>query len=293
MKKTLVIMAAGIGSRFGGVKQLAKVGPNGEVIIDYAISAALDVGFNKIVFIIREDIADDFKEIVGNRVEKMCEVAYAYQSLDDVPEEYKGKFERSKPWGTGQAILACKNAVNEPFAVINADDYYGTEAFKKIYDYLYSENTSEDEYCMAGFKLKNTLSDNGGVTRGVCRTDGDSYLSKVTETSNLVKTPTGAGVEKDGKIIEVDPESYVSMNMWGFTAKIFDYLESMFKDFLSGLDDADTKSEFLIPTVVDELIHAGKVKVKLLETNDKWLGITYKEDLPSVKEALASVNIAK
>lgn len=291
MKKTLVIMAAGIGSRFGGVKQLAKVGPKGEVIIDYAMSAALKIGFDKIVFIIRRDIEKDFKEVVGERMENLCEVEYVYQSTDDIPKEFAHRFDRTKPWGTGQAILACKDAVKEPFAVINADDYYGTEAFQKIYDYLYSGGLSgDDEYCMAGFRLKNTLSDNGGVTRGVCQTDENDYLVKVTETSNLIKTENGAAEDTDGQLREIDPDSYVSMNMWGFTPKIFEYLERMFGEFLADLEDGDNKSEFLIPTVVDELIRSDRVKVKLLETNDKWLGITYKEDLPSVREALKDVS---
>ena len=292
MKKTLVIMAAGLGSRFGGIKQLAKVGPNGEIIIDYAISSALNAGFNKIVFIIRRDIEEDFKAIVGNRTAKLCEVEYAFQSTDDVPEEYKDKFDRSKPWGTGQAVLACKKLVNEPFAVINADDYYGTEAFEKIFDYLYSQSIDVNtSYCMAGFRLKNTLSENGGVTRGICQTDSESYLVNVTETSNLIKTPSGAGEEKGRTVYEIDPDSYVSMNMWGFTPGLFEHLESKFRTFLAETDAGDNKSEFLIPTIVDELINSGEVKVKLLETNDKWLGITYKDDLPSVREALKAVEI--
>lgn len=293
MKKTLVIMAAGIGSRFGGgIKQLARVGANGEIIMDYSISSALKAGFNKIVFIIRRDIEEDFKEIIGGRIEKLCEVEYVYQSLDDIPSKFRGKFDRQKPWGTGQAVLACKDAVNEPFAVINADDYYGDTAFQKIYDFIYADGRKSNEYCMAGFILKNTLSDNGGVTRGVCEINSDFNLVNVNETHNIIKTADGAGVMDDsGNITKIDRDSYVSMNMWGLTPEFFDILDSGFSDFLENLDESDSKSEYLLPNIIDMLIKSGRASVKLLQTNDKWFGITYKEDLQSVKDALSGVSL--
>ncbi|MBQ7574033.1 MAG: nucleotidyltransferase [Clostridia bacterium] len=280
MDTTLVIMAAGIGSRFGGgIKQLEKFGPNGEIIMDYSIHDALKAGFNKVVFIIRKDIEKDFREIIGNRIEKICKVDYAYQELDDLPAGFKKPEGRTKPWGTGQAVLSCKGKVNEPFIIINADDYYGKEAFKKVHDFLVSAEPKK--YCGAGFILKNTLSDNGGVTRGVCKVDEDMMLIDIVETSDIVKTPTGA-VAGDK---EIDANSYVSMNMWGVTPEYIDLLEKGFIKFLSELKDGDIKSEFLVPIYMDELIKSGEVSVKMLETNDKWFGVTYKEDTQAVKDA--------
>lgn len=280
MDTTLVIMAAGIGSRFGGgIKQLEKFGPNGEIIMDYSIHDALEAGFNKVVFIIRKDIEKDFREIIGNRIEKICKVDYAYQELDDLPAGFKKPEGRTKPWGTGQAVLSCKGKVNEPFIIINADDYYGKKAFKKVHDFLVSAEPKK--YCGAGFILKNTLSDNGGVTRGVCQVDEDMMLIDIVETSDIVKTPTGAVA--GGK--EIDANSYVSMNMWGVTPEYIDLLEKGFIKFLSELKDGDIKSEFLVPIYMDELIKSGEVSVKMLETNDKWFGVTYKEDTQAVKDA--------
>ena len=280
---TLVVMAAGIGSRFGGgVKQLEPVGPSGEIIMDYSIYDALEAGFNKVVFIIRKDIEKDFKEIIGNRISRICEVSYVYQDIDDLPRGYKKPLERVKPWGTGQAVLACKGLVNEPFVVINADDYYGKEAFVKVHDFLVSEKLDSGDtikkYCMAGFILKNTLSDNGGVTRGICQIDENNYLVDVVETHDIVKTSTGAAVLLDGAKQYVNENSYVSMNMWGLTPDFIDELESGFKQFLDEIKLGDIKSEYLLPTIVDGLIKTEKAQVTLLETNDKWFGVTYKED---------------
>lgn len=276
-KVTLVIMAAGIGSRFGGgIKQLEPVGPNGEIIMDYSIYDALEAGFNKIVFIIRKDLESDFKTIIGNRIEKMCDVNYAFQEIDNVPTEFKVPKGRTKPWGTGQAILSCKGIVNEPFAIINADDYYGKEAFVKVYNFLV--NAKPKQYCGAGFILKNTLSDNGGVTRGICRLDDNMNLIDISETSNIIKTANGA--EADG--VKIDENAYVSMNMWGVTPEYINLLEEGFKQFLSDIKDEDIKSEFLIPVYMDKLIKNGDVTVKMLETRDKWFGVTYKEDKQSV-----------
>lgn len=274
---TLVIMAAGIGSRFGGgIKQLEPVGPNGEIIMDYSIHDALEAGFNKVVFIIRKDLEADFKEIIGKRIEKICDIDYAFQELDNLPNGFEKPSDRTKPWGTGHAILSCKGIVNEPFAIINADDYYGKEAFVKVHDFLI--NAQPAKYCGAGFILKNTLSDNGGVTRGICHIDENMTLLDITETHDIVKTANGAAV--DGKAIDAD--AYVSMNMWGVTPEYIDLLEDGFIKFLSELKDGDIKSEFLVPVYMDELIKKGKVSVTMLETNDKWFGVTYKEDKQSV-----------
>ena len=295
MKKTaLVIMAAGIGSRFGGgVKQLAPVGPNGEIIMDYSIYDALEAGFNKVVFIIRKDLEKDFKEIIGRRIEKIVEVEYAYQELDQLPEGFKKPEDRTKPWGTGQAVLSAKELIKEPFAVINADDYYGKEAFVKVHDYLVKEQPRQEEtlsICMAGFILGNTLSDNGSVTRGVCQVDKDSHLVKVTETHNIVKTEDGAGVlQEDGSILPLDADSYVSMNMWGLTPEFLEVLEAGFVEFLSELTPEDSKKEYLLQTIVDGLIREKRAEVTLLETRDTWFGVTYKEDKQTVVDAFAEL----
>lgn len=281
MKTTLLIMAAGIGSRFGGgIKQLEPVGFNGEIIMDYSIHDAMKAGFNKIVFIIRKDIEADFREVIGERIEKMCaalgvEIGYAFQSLDDIPEPYSVPEGRAKPWGTGQAVLCAKDIVKEPFAVINADDYYGKEAFKKLYNFLNSDDCNKNAFCMAGFVLKNTLSDNGGVTRGVCKVNESGYLTDVEETSNIIKTSKGA--EADGR--EIDPNSYVSMNMWGLTPEFMDMLKDGFVDFFEGsAKENPLKAEYLLPIYIGQLLKEDKVSVKVLETKDKWFGVTYKED---------------
>lgn len=285
-KTTLVVMAAGIGSRFGGgIKQLEPVGPSGEIIMDYSVHDAIEAGFDKVVFIIRKDLEKDFREIIGNRMEKIIETEYAFQELDDLPAGFQKPEGRTKPWGTGQAILCCRDLVHEPFAVINADDYYGKEAFVKVHEYLAQEHPSEDgrmEFCMAGFKLGNTLSENGGVTRGICSVDAQGHLTKVTETKNIVKTTEGAAVQaEDGTLTPVDAGCPVSMNMWGFTPELFGVLEQGFAGFLAGLPDP-TKGEYLIPTIVDGLIQEKKANVTVLESSDKWFGVTYKEDKPAV-----------
>ena len=226
-KATLVIMAAGIGSRFGGgIKQLAPIGPNGEIIMDYSIYDALEAGFDKVVFVIRKDLEKDFKEIIGNRIEKEVEVAYAFQELDDIPEKFSGKFTgRTKPWGTGQAILCCKDVVDAPFLVINADDYYGKEAFKEAYSYLTNLPSADImQICMVSFVLKNTLSDNGGVTRGVCEVDGHGMLADIKETHNIEKEDGKAVIHKEDGDVFLDVDSPVSMNMWGITPEFFEIL---------------------------------------------------------------------
>ena len=286
---TLVIMAAGIGSRFGGgIKQLEPMGPNGEIIMDYSIYDAKAAGFNKVVFILRKDIEEDFRQIIGQRIEKVIDVEYVFQSLDDLPEGFKAPADRKKPWGTGQAVLCCKGVVNEPFAVINADDYYGKEAFKKVHDYLIGGGTTDKEYdmCMAGFILKNTLSDNGAVTRGVCVVDENDYLTEVVETGGLMMTAEGTIAHEDnGSDMVITPEQHVSMNMWGFTPGFLNELETGFFAFLSEIPEGEVKREYLLPTIVDNMIKSGKASVKVLETQDKWFGVTYKEDKDSVVAA--------
>ena len=266
MKTALVIMAAGIGSRFGGgIKQLAAVGPNGEIIMDFSIHDAIEAGFNKIVFIIRRDIEDAFREAIGNRIEKTCtelgvEIAYAYQALDALPEGVSLPEGRTKPWGTGQAVLACKGILQEPFAVINADDYYGKEAFVKLHDFLQGYTPdAPGALSMAGFVLKNTLSDNGAVTRGVCRMNAEGYLTGVDETSGIEKTAEG-GAQAGGKAI--DPESLVSMNMWGLTPEFVDLLDKGFVEFFAGAAASNPlKAEYLLPIYIDELLQMGTVSV--------------------------------
>jgi UTP-glucose-1-phosphate uridylyltransferase len=280
-------MAAGIGSRFGGgVKQLEPVGLHNELIIDYSIHDAIEAGFNKIIFIIRKDIEKDFREVIGDRIEKLCallnvEVCYAFQSLTDLPQGVTVPQGRTKPWGTGQAVLAAKEWIREPFAVINADDYYGKEAFRIVHDFLLQFTPERpNDFCLAGFILKNTLSEHGGVTRGLCKLDDKGYLTDVVETKNIEKTSTGAVA--DG--VEIDPNCYASMNMWGLTPEFVTMLEDGFVEFFQNLED-ELKGEYLLPIYIGQLLREGKVTVKALETTDKWFGVTYKEDKPLVVES--------
>ena len=282
MKTTLLIMAAGIGSRFGtGIKQLEPVDDSNHIIMDYSIHDAIEAGFNHIVFIIRKDIEEEFKEVIGNRIAKICEkydvtVDYAFQDINDIPGTLPEG--RTKPWGTGQAVLAAKNILDTPFIVINADDYYGKEGFKAVHEYLVNGGKS----CMAGYVLKNTLSDNGGVTRGICKMDTENNLTEVVETGNIIKTENGA--EADGVIIDTD--SLVSMNMWGLTPDFLNVLEEGFKEFFEKeVVKNPLKAEYLIPTFIGELLERGKISVKVLRSNDTWYGMTYKEDVVFVKES--------
>ena len=290
-KTSLVIMAAGIGSRFGGgIKQLEPVGPNGEIIMDYSIYDALKAGFDKIVFIIRKDIEKDFREIIGNRIEKIANIEYAFQALDALPEGFSVPDGRTKPWGTGQAILAAKDVIHEPFLVINADDYYGKEGFKKLHDYMVEEmdeNGDKMQMCMAGFILANTLSENGGVTRGICEVDQNGYLKKVTETYDIYREKNHMhAVTKEGAPTFVSANQHVSMNMFGLPVAFLDELERGFPEFLTNVKEGDLKAEYLLPTIVDQCIRRDKAKVRLLETQDKWFGVTYKEDKPAVVAAI-------
>lgn len=282
MKTTLLIMAAGIGSRFGGgIKQLEPVDASGHIIMDYSIHDAMEAGFNHVVFVIRKEIEKEFREVIGDRMASVCAqhgvtVDYAFQDLNDIPGRLPEG--RTKPWGTGQAVLAAKNVVNTPFIVINADDYYGKEGFRAVHEYL----VSGGEACMAGFVLKNTLSDNGGVTRGICKMDADHNLTQVVETKNIVKTASGA--EADG--VALDLNALVSMNMWGLTPAFLNMLEEGFVEFFQKEVPANPlKAEYLIPTFIGELLAQGKMQVKVLKTNDTWYGMTYKEDVAAVKES--------
>jgi hypothetical protein len=289
-------MAAGIGSRFGGgIKQLEPVGRHGEIIMDYSIHDAVEAGFNKIIFIIRRDIEEAFREVIGDRIEAICEklgveVAYAFQDMNNLPEGIVCPEDRTKPWGTGHAVLACQGILNEPFAVINADDYYGKEAFVQIHDFL-AQYTPERpmEFSMAGFIMKNTLSDNGGVTRGIAKVDDDNFMVRVDETSNIVKTADGAAVDCDGVLTPVDAESYVSMNFWGLTPEFVDLLETGFEEFFERVGDNELKAEYLLPIYIDELLQKGQVSVKVLDTQDKWFGVTYKEDKDVVVQSFGEL----
>ena len=292
---TLVVMAAGIGSRFGGgIKQLEPVGPNGEIIMDYSIHDALEAGCNKVVFIIRRDIEEDFKEIIGKRIEKLVPVEYVYQSVDELPHSRKNIWNRTKPWGTGQAVLCVKNVVKEPFIVINADDYYGKEAFQKLYHYMTTEIDQQNpvyDICMAGFILENTLSENGGVTRGVCEVDASNHLQRVTETYEIQYKDgklSACGENKEPVIVHAN--QHVSMNMGGLPPRFLDMLEDGFAEFLDGLEDCEAmKKEYLLPKIIDKLLAEKKAQVTLLETADKWFGVTYKDDKAVVVEAIKAL----
>mgnify|MGYP005915397351 FL=1 len=292
MKNTaLVIMAAGIGSRFGGgIKQLEPVGPGGEIIMDYSIHDAMEAGFNKVIFIIRRDLEKDFKEIIGHRIEKLLPVEYAYQELQDLPAGYEVTPGRTKPWGTGQAVLSVKGMVDGPFLVINADDYYGREGFRRIHDYMAEHMDSQSEIydiCMGGFVLSNTLSDNGTVTRGVCQVDGDGFLTNVTETYNIQMKEDGLhATDESGAPVTISPSQPVSMNMWGLPASFIQELEKGFPVFLDSLKEGDIKSEYLLPKIIDNLVQNKKARVTVLDTPDKWFGVTYREDKQAVADAI-------
>ena len=281
---TLVVMAAGMGSRFGGLKQAEPVGKNGEAIVDYSVYDAVAAGFDKVVFVIKHAIEKDFKELVGNRISKKIETHYAFQEMDDLPGGFVCPETREKPWGTGQAILACRDIVKEPFVVINADDYYGKTAFKVMYEELKKQS---GDYAMVGFQVQNTLTDNGYVSRGVCQSE-NGYLTDVVE---ITKIKDCMYEDENGETVKLNPEHLVSMNMWGLSPDIFDYLE---KDFIEFLEENinEPKKEFFIPLEIDRLIKSGEKKVKVLSTPDRWYGVTYKEDKQSVVDAIAKMTEA-
>lgn len=287
MNTTLIIMAAGIGSRFGtGIKQLAKMAPNGEIIMDFSIYDAKEAGFTKVVFVIRKAIEKEFKEVIGNRLSKVMPVEYVYQELEDLPEGYHVPEGRVKPWGTGQAILACKDVVKEPFVIINADDYYGKEAFSKLHEFLLSGNTDADKInlAMAGFSLKNTLSENGAVTRGVCVADEAGFLKEVVETTGI-QCVDGKIQCDNAKVSKwITPDTMVSMNMWAGYPDFLRYIDEGFARFLDALGENPEKKEYLLSNIVAELLEKKLASVKVLNTPDRWIGITYKEDIEPAQE---------
>lgn len=282
MKPTLFILAAGMGSRYGGLKQLDAIGPSGETIMDYSVYDAIRAGFGKIVFVIRESFAADFQRIVLSKFSNKIPCEVCYQAIEKIPAGYKVDPKREKPWGTNHAVLMGKEKINEPFAVINADDFYGKESFQVLADFLTSVEGKKNAYCMVGYHVVNTLSESGTVNRGVCESNEDGFLTFITERTNIE--------EKNGQVIYVDEEgseknltadTLVSMNMWGFTPDYFEYSEELFHEFLQK-HSAELKSEFYIPTVVNDLIAAGKVSCKVLDTPSMWFGVTYVEDRPQV-----------
>ena len=287
---TLLVLAAGMGSRYGGLKQLDSVGPNGETVIDYSVFDAIRAGFNKVVFIIREDFKEEFKLSIGEKFQDRIEVEYAFQKLDELPPGYTIPNDRTKPWGTGHAILSAMQTVRDPFAVINADDFYGQLAYQKIYNYL-SETPVDAlpaNYCMVGYPLKNTLSEHGSVSRGICSVSEDDKLNSVRELTHIVKKHSEIFNEVNGEKESLTGNEVVSMNMWGFSPQVFIQLERLFSEFLKENLNV-LSSEFYIPFAVDNLIQSGTATVEVLETTEKWFGVTYQEDKVQVQKAILSL----
>ena len=294
-KPVLVVMAAGIGSRFGkGIKQLTAVGPSGEIIMDYSLFDAREAGFEKVVFIIRRSLEKDFREIIGQRIEKYFDVEYAFQEITDLPEGFTCPEDRAKPWGTGHAILAARDILDGPFAVINADDYYGKTAFRILYDFLAALPEKEEtmaQFAMAGFIVKNTLSDNGEVTRGICIQDMAGHLAEIHETKGIARRADGRVTGTfEGEEVRIDPEGLVSMNMWGFTPAMMAELKKGFVPFLEkALKENPLKAEYLLPTIVDDMLKSGRAEVSVLPTPDTWFGITFAEDTEAVQAEFAKM----
>lgn len=289
MKPTLIVLAAGMGSRYGGIKQIDAVGPNGETIIDYSVFDALRAGFGKVVFVIRKDIEKDFREVFGKNFDDKVPYELVFQELDNLPSGIKCPADRVKPWGTAHAVWVCRNVVKEPFAVINADDFYGAESFKVLAKELMSPNLNEGEYFMVGYRLGNTLSDEGSVSRGICAVDAKSNLSEVVERTHIVRVNDKVMYkDANGELVAVDEKSLVSMNFWGFTPNFFGHIDSMLNEFLSG-SLANPKAEFYIPTVVNALIKSGKATCNVLPTGSQWFGVTYPGDKPIVASSLAKL----
>ena len=292
-KPVLVIMAAGMGSRYGGLKQIDPIDAQGHIIMDFSIFDAKKAGFEKVVFIIKKENEADFKEAVGKRIEEKMEVEYVFQDINNIPEGFEVPEGRVKPWGTAHAVLSCIDVIDGPFAVINADDYYGRDAFEKIYNYL---STTEDDdkyrYIMVGYQLKNTVTDNGHVARGVCSVDENGFLEKVVERTRIEKRDGGiAFTEDDGETWEaLDGDSVVSMNMWGFSESFMKEIQNGFESFLEeGLKTNPLKCEYYLPSVVTRLLEADQATVKVLTSKDKWYGVTYKEDKQMVMDAIKSM----
>jgi UTP-glucose-1-phosphate uridylyltransferase len=289
IKPTLVVLAAGMGSRYGGLKQIDPVGPNGEFIIDYSVFDAKRAGFGKVVFIIRKDIEKDFKEQIGSRYEGIIPVEYAYQDLDDLPGDFSRPADRAKPWGTGHAVWAARNVVKEPFAAINADDFYGESGFALLAQWLTGKSPDSSDFTMCGFTLDKTLSDFGTVSRGICTRDGDSRLKDVEEHTSIGRKEGGiSGKNSQDEEVPFSGEEIVSMNMWGFTPALFTHLERLFTHFLTERIQEE-KSEFYLPFAIDELIKSGVSQVDVLHSRDSWFGVTYREDKPRVSASLAEL----
>ena len=281
MKPTLFVLAAGMGSRYGGLKQIDGLGPSGETIMDYSVYDALRAGFGKVVFVIRKDFEEAFREVVISKYADKVPCEVCFQSVDSVPEGCTFNPERTKPWGTNHAVLMAKDLIKEPFAVINADDFYGRESFQVLADYLKSVEGTTGKYCMVGYRVANTLSENGSVSRGVCATDENGYLTDVVERTKIEKVGDKIIYTEDGVDTEISPNSPVSMNMWGFTPEYFEYVEKAFVEFLQARGQ-ELKSEFYIPTLVNDMIRSGEATCKVLDTTSKWFGVTYAEDRPQV-----------
>jgi len=296
VKPTLVVMAAGMGSRYGGLKQIDPVGPNGEIIMEYSIYDAIKAGFSKVVFIIKKEIEDTFREVIGKKIEGFVDVEYVYQRLENIPQGFSVPEGRTKPWGTGHAVMCAKNAVKTPFAVINADDFYGANTYKLLNNFLSSNQDVEDKYkyCMVGFVIENTLTENGHVARGVCNVDMDGNLIDIHERTKIMKFGDETKYTEDEKNwITIPKASIVSMNTWGFNQSIFKELEEGFPTFLEMNKDKILKAEYFLPSVIDNLIRTGNTDVKVLPTTDKWYGVTYKEDKPIVKKSIGEMVLAK
>ncbi|HJD48335.1 MAG TPA: nucleotidyltransferase [Candidatus Mediterraneibacter norfolkensis] len=295
-KPVLVIMAAGMGSRYGGLKQIDPVDKEGHIIMDFSIYDAKRAGFEKVVFIIKRENEKDFKEAVGRRMEQVMDVAYVFQDIDQIPDGFQVPEGRVKPWGTAHAVLSAMDEVDGPFAVINADDYYGRHAFQVIYDYLTTHEDDEKyRYTMVGYRLKNTVTDNGHVSRGICELDPENRLVAINERTRIEKRGDGiAYSEDDGATwTNLDPDTLVSMNMWGFTHSILDEIKAGFSAFLEkGLSENPMKCEYYLPAVVSDLLEEGKATVTVLESEDKWYGVTYKEDKPVVVAAIQALKDA-
>ena len=289
MKPTLVVMAAGMGSRFGGLKQIEPVDKEGHIIIDFSLFDAYRAGFRDVVFLIKEELQEDFEEIIGRRMRKYFNVTYVYQKLENIPEGYKVPEGRTKPWGTGHAIICCKEAVKGPFAVINADDFYGPTAFSTIYDFLAS-NENYDKYAMVGYLVRNTVTENGSVARGVCEVE-NGLLTGVTERTKIFKRGEDAAYTEDGEhFTHLPGDTIVSMNLWGFTGKMMEELQNRFPAFLDkALKENPLKAEYFLPTVVNDQLQEGKVTVSVLPCHEVWYGVTYREDLQPVKDAIAKM----
>ena len=285
MKPTLLVLAAGMGTRYGGNKQLDEVGPSGETIIDYSIYDAIRAGFGRIVFVIRRDIEEQVKERFVEKLDGKIDVDYVFQEITNLPEGVKVSQDRQKPWGTSHAILVTKDKINEPFGVINADDYYGVDSFKILCDFLVNDK-DETNYCIVGYKLGNTLSDHGHVNRGVCQADEKGFLKNIVETRQIEKTKTGATAPvADGSLIHFSGNEIVSMNLWGFKPSCYDFLGKEFRNFID-TQGMDLKSELDIPTSVDKFVKSGEITIKILMSNERWFGVTYREDKPFVVESI-------